>query len=198
MEQLKGFIDFITSYPKWTQYTIITLIAVILLLLIFFRPSKDIYSNFSWQLRVYNFNNYGESAENEKIGERFSEMILQALLQNEINAIKGDREQIEIIPGRSGENAFLKREYQYLAPLIMITGSVIDSGDKFTAYVRVTSINRSASLRLLMASGYKVEKKINKMESVADIATKQIIASLEKFQRNQSADKKSNGHIIGK
>ena len=96
----------------------------------------------SWTIAVFNFRNWGEAVEKEKLGQRFSGFILNSLLEMQLNT-KQMNEEPQYLPSRSSMGEPDLRKYADLIPWIAVDGFVAnDKEGTIDASIRVTSVDR--------------------------------------------------------
>jgi hypothetical protein len=126
-----------------------------------------------WKVNVFNFENYGEIAKLDHIGQRFSELILDALIRLQINANQIDKEP-PILPIRG----FVLENYDWekfvnLMPFFAIVGYVVNPKDDIVSgsirVARVTSGSRAITvMENELNFGYTPKEMREAAQSVAE------------------------------
>lgn len=181
MEQLTKFIDFLASYPSWIKYTVLGLLLTVIILLVVFKPAKNGLSA-HWKLRVYNFENLGETVSQKHVGERFSGRVLDQLLKKQLDAKKDNERKppTSIFQFRGGPPEDLLEAYKQLAPFISISGYIEEEekGEMFTAYVRVTKVDANVEIEPLLNQSYKLSKNESDWDIISDSIGEEIFGLL--------------------
>ncbi len=147
---------------------------------IYLKPiANNIESELNWKIKVFNFKNYSQQMEQEHLGERFSGIILNSLLQFNIDAGKIAEEPV-IIPMRSNEPMIDWSEYEKYLPFIAIIGflSPIDKNN-IKANIRVVSVTSIVKAQPILIkevnSGTKPDDMRESAEEIAKIIKTEII-----------------------
>jgi hypothetical protein len=167
MEQIAKLIDFLDSYASWVKYLVVGLIIAIIVLLIVFRPSKAVKSQ--WKLRVYDFQNFGSFTRERNVGERISGRILDDLIRRQLNAQAGGNPPTGIFGVRGENPPNPMQAYRELAPFVEVVGYVEEgrgTGD-FDLYLRITRIDSNLEIKSLLNKTYTLSKDESKWETVA-------------------------------
>lgn len=102
----------------------------------------------AWSVKVFHFKNYDGRMERERIGERFSAFILDALIQLDLAAGGVDATEPNYIPMRSPEPTVDWAEYADFMPFVGIIGFVAPAGDeRFHSSIRVAAITGPAQVQ---------------------------------------------------
>jgi|SRR5215216_2020646 len=180
MEQIAKLIDFLESYPSWVKYLVVGLIITIVLLLIVFKPSKMVKSQ--WKLRVYDFQNFGDLTTAQNVGERISGRILDDLIRRQLNAQPGAGDPpLGIFAQRgTGPTTNLMQAYRELAPFVEVAGYVEEGRNlkDFRLHLRVTSIDSNLEINNLLNREYTFSKDESDWETVAHSVGEEILGSL--------------------
>jgi hypothetical protein len=180
METIGKLIEFLDSYPPWLKYLVVGLIISIVLLLILFRPSKVVRSQ--WKLRVYDFQNFGGLATAQSVGERISGRILDDLIRRQLNAqaVAGESP-LGIVAHRGSRPTIdLMQAYRELAPFVEVAGYVEEgrNSKEFHLYLRVTSIDSHLDINNLLDKKYTLPQDESDWETVAHSVGEEIFQLL--------------------
>jgi hypothetical protein len=180
MEQITKLIDFLESYPSWIKYLVVGLIISIVLLLILFKPSKMVKSQ--WKLRVYDFQNFGDLTTAQNVGERISGRILDDLIRRQLNAqaVAGDPPVAVFAHRGAGPTTNLMQTYRELAPFVEIAGYVEEGRNlkDFRLYLRVTRIDSNLEINNLLDKEYTLSKDESDWGAVAHSVGEEILGAL--------------------
>jgi len=115
-----------------------------------------------WKIKVFEFLDYGENAERNHVGQRFSAALLDRLTQRQLNVYQstgpdpGDFT-LSIIPIRGAPYEVSWKAYADLAPAIIVSGCIEDDRDRAGSYlftVRATVVGPASTLSpILQDSG---------------------------------------------
>jgi len=147
-------------------------------------------------LKVFNFENHSFESLEHRIGERFSDIILDELLKRE-KTLQGKREDhrededmttltyslrlsirgMRSAPMGSGEEEY----YKQLAPVIIVQGSIeySDSPEHFLAHIRVLFVNAELTFTPIMIS--QVNFRYEQMRTVAESEAAKIYRAIEDY-----------------
>jgi len=128
----------------------------------------------SWTVVVFNFKNWGEALEKQKIGERFSGFILNSLLDRHLNAKQMDEEP-QYLPTRSGMVNPDLRKYSEFIPFFAIAGFVANENEQeIESTIRVFSIDSNQRMRPLLVNEVSFSYNAEEMRLAAKQAAENI------------------------
>jgi len=139
------------------------------------KPSRSGSTKPRWTVAVFNFENWGKAVEQDNLGQRFSELILNSLLELHLDATQMNEEP-QYLPTRGfmGENVDL-RKYVDLIPFIAVVGSVQNEAtDKISASIRVTRLGTNREMRLLLVNEVSFRNSPDEMRKAARLTAKRI------------------------
>jgi hypothetical protein len=160
--------------------------------------SKKSDNNKSWRLRVFDFRNFGDQVEKRRIGERFSEYLLDSLLNidtkiigtKDIQGVKGSRIMRTIPTRLPPATIHLRDGLSELVPFFAVLGTVEDNTqDSFTARIKLIKYYSIEGGYYIFRIGYKIPYVHDKMINVANNIAQEIVNKIE--NENNDIDKKA-------
>jgi hypothetical protein len=117
--------------------------------------SNVLAKNDNWKIKVFDFFDYGENAERNYVGQRFSAALLKRLTQYQVDVyhttgVDPGNAAMSIVPMRGSAVEVDWQAYADLAPAIIVSGYVEDNVDGAGSYrftVRATVIGPAATLQ---------------------------------------------------
>jgi hypothetical protein len=187
IEAIMKLLDFLASYPTWVKYTILVLLFGVAVLLITFKPPVKPKLGSNWKIQVYHFENWGRTLDEDKIGQRFSGLILDELLRLDLTANAADEPPPaglirDIIATRMPTPAKVDEEYKEKAPFISVAGFVEEEGtNEFVVHVRVSAIDSDLRILTVLVDEIKLSKTRKEMDSVAKSLAERIYQKVMEF-----------------
>jgi len=141
-----------------------------------------------WKIRVYHFDNFSFEASQQRLGERFSGLILNNLLNMSLNAkrnmsLNAKRDMTQVIPMRSSTPVKIMKEYEELAPYISINGFIEDKDkDTFIVHVRVSKIYSTQEIETFLTKEYTITCDYVEMRKKSMLVTDDIYNSIPRIE----------------
>jgi TIR domain len=139
-------------------------------------PRQKESSRKEWKVVVYNFDNWGERVHAAKVGERFSDLILDELLRLHLAAVHREVEPQHLVTMGPPDPVLSDlAQYPDLVPFVAVVGWVSDedSGQQISAGVRVTDIDSDLRQMVSLVERYSFEDDFKAMRAAAaDAASK--------------------------
>ena len=120
-----------------------------------------------WKIKVFEFADYGDRAEQKHLGQRFAAKVLDELSKGQTLAMKGARrERVAVVPQRAAvHDAARLYGHRDLAPAVVVTGYIEDAerAGKYAYNVRVTVVSNET----LAPVSYETGRIVDNPESLS-------------------------------